>query len=94
MSLPLRAFSTAARQSASLAASNVSESEADWRAAVEKALRGKDIGTLEKHGVGGLLVRPLYRETDVASAKDPFGHPGSAPFIRGPETQRDRYLPW
>ncbi|MEO0785385.1 MAG: methylmalonyl-CoA mutase family protein [Pseudomonadota bacterium] len=69
-------------------------SEADWRAAVEKALRGKDIGTLERRGVEGLLVRPLYRETDVASAKDPLGHPGSAPFIRGPETQRDRYLPW
>ncbi|MEM9738851.1 MAG: methylmalonyl-CoA mutase family protein [Pseudomonadota bacterium] len=68
--------------------------EADWRASVEKALKGKGPETLETHGTGGLVIRPLYRETDVASSKDPLGHPGSAPFLRGATAQRDPHLPW
>ncbi|MEL6567759.1 MAG: methylmalonyl-CoA mutase family protein [Pseudomonadota bacterium] len=69
-------------------------SEADWRAAVEKALKGKGIEALETRGTGGMVIRPLYRETDIASATDPLGHPGAAPFVRGGASQRDPYLPW
>lgn len=69
-------------------------SEADWRAAVEKALKGKGIETLKTRGTGGMVICPLYRETDIASATDPLGHPGAAPFVRGGASQRDPYLPW
>jgi len=69
-------------------------SEADWRAAVEKALTGKAHETLEKHGPEGLVVRPLYRETDFATASDPLGHPGAPPFVRGANARRDPHLPW
>ena len=69
-------------------------SEADWLAAVEKALKGKGAETLVKSRAGDPDIRPLYRETDFASAGDPLGQPGATPFLRGPANQRDTFLPW
>ncbi|MEO0467341.1 MAG: methylmalonyl-CoA mutase family protein [Pseudomonadota bacterium] len=69
-------------------------SEADWRAAVEKALKGKPPETLDTVGIGGLVVQALYRETEFPSAQDTMGHPGVAPFVRGPGAARDAHLPW
>lgn len=69
-------------------------SEADWLAAVEKALKGKGPEALTKRQPGGPDIRPLYRETDFPSARDPLGRPGAAPFIRGTSAERDTHLPW
>ena len=68
--------------------------EAQWLEAVGKALKGAGPEKLVRRQPGGLEIRPLYRETGFASASDPLGLPGSAPFVRGAKAERDRYLPW
>ncbi|MAI90461.1 methylmalonyl-CoA mutase subunit beta [Ponticaulis sp.] len=68
--------------------------EAQWRALVEKALKGKGPEALQRKTRDGITVKPLYRESDWASAEDPNGLPGDTPFVRGPVTRKDPYLPW
>ena len=68
--------------------------EAEWLAAVDKALKGKGIDSITRHTADGLDVRPLYRESDFLSATDPLGTPGVAPYLRGPTAAPDAYLPW
>ncbi|KJS35385.1 MAG: methylmalonyl-CoA mutase, partial [Hyphomonas sp. BRH_c22] len=68
--------------------------EAEWLAAVEKALKGKGIDTITRTTADGLKVRPLYRESDFPSATDPLGTPGAAPYLRGPTAAPDAWLPW
>lgn len=68
--------------------------EADWLAAVAKALKGGGIERITRQTRDGIKIRPLYRETDFASSSDPRGAPGAAPFLRGGAEQPDRYLPW
>lgn len=68
--------------------------EAAWRALTERALKGRPIDRLASHTVDGLTLAPLSRETDFPSAADPLGHPGAAPFLRGAEAERDRFVPW
>ena len=68
--------------------------EADWLAAVEKALKGGGIERITRQTRDGIKIQPLYRETDFASSTDPRGAPGAAPYLRGGAKQPDRYLPW
>lgn len=68
--------------------------EADWLAAVEKALKGGGIERITRHTRDGLKIRPLYRETSFASGEDLRGAPGEAPFLRGGASEPDPYLPW
>lgn len=68
--------------------------EADWLAAVEKALKGGGIGRITRQTRDGIKIHPLYREPDFAAATDPRGAPGQAPYLRGASTQPDVYLPW
>lgn len=68
--------------------------EADWLAAVEKALKGGGIERITRQTRDGIKIHPLYRETDFASSSDPRGAPGAAPYLRGAADQPDRYLPW
>jgi methylmalonyl-CoA mutase len=68
--------------------------EAEWLAAVDKALKGKGIDTITRHTADGLAVKPLYRESDFPSATDPLGAPGAAPYLRGPTAAPNRWLPW
>tara|TARA_R110001606_G_scaffold53442_21_gene131924 strand:- start:804 stop:2675 length:1872 start_codon:yes stop_codon:yes gene_type:complete len=68
--------------------------EAEWLAAVEKALKGKGIDTITRVTADGLKVHPLYRESDFPSATDPLGTPGAAPYLRGPTAAPDAWLPW
>lgn len=69
-------------------------SEADWLNSVSKALKGGSIERLMRQTDDGITIKPLYRETDWPASEDPFGAPGTAPFIRGPRSERDPYLPW
>ena len=62
--------------------------------AVEKVLKGKSFDTLVTRDIGGLERAPLYTEETAATAHDPSGLPGFAPFIRGTKAVNDRYLPW
>lgn len=57
--------------------------EADWRALVEKGLKGAPWSRLEGKTGDGVPLAPLYRESDIATAEDTSGVPGAAPFVRG-----------
>ena len=68
--------------------------EAQWRALVEKALKGKGPEALERKTRDGLTIKPLYRESDWNAATDPSGLPGAAPFVRGITHRKDVFIPW
>ena len=68
--------------------------EADWLAAVEKSLKGGGLERITRKSDDGIAIRPLYREDGFASATDPLGAPGAAPFLRGAKAEPDPYLPW
>lgn len=57
--------------------------EADWRALVEKGLKGAPWSRLVGKTGDGVEIGPLYREPDVHTAEDVSGFPGVAPFVRG-----------
>lgn len=57
--------------------------EADWRALVEKGLKGAPWARLIGKTADGIPLQPLYREADIATASDVSGAPGAAPFVRG-----------
>lgn len=66
------------------AAEFASATREDWRALVDKGLKG---ASFEKKLVSrlyeGITVQPLYTAEDWAAAGDPSGLPGFAPFTRG-----------
>jgi len=62
---------------------------ADWQAAAEKEVKGKD---LTWHTPEGIAVKPLYTDADVAGW-DP-GLPGFAPFTRGVRASMYAGRPW
>ena len=68
--------------------------EADWLAAVGKALKGGGIEKITRQTRDGLAIKPLYRETDFDSSSDVRGAPGDAPYLRGAKDQPNAYLPW
>lgn len=68
--------------------------EADWLAAVEKALKGKSVDTLTRKTADGLGIKALYRESDFGGATDPLGTPGEAPYLRGATAAPNKWLPW
>lgn len=68
--------------------------EADWLAAVEKALKGGGIERITRATRDGIKIRPLYRETDVESGTNPRGTPGTTPYLRGRTDAPDEFLPW
>lgn len=58
--------------------------EADWRALVEKGLKGAPWERLTAKTSDGIELAPLYREADIATATDEVaGFPGATPFVRG-----------
>lgn len=57
--------------------------ESDWRALVEKGLKGASWDKLTAKTSDGVPIQPLYREPDIHTALDVSGMPGAAPFIRG-----------
>jgi methylmalonyl-CoA mutase len=57
--------------------------EADWRALVERGLKGAPWERLVGKTADGIAIAPLYREPDVRTANDEAGFPGAAPFVRG-----------
>jgi len=77
-----------------LAADFPDQDEARWRTLAEAALKGASWDRLVARTADGAPIQPLYREPDFATADDPSGAPGQAPFVRGAHAQRDPYLPW
>jgi methylmalonyl-CoA mutase len=57
--------------------------EADWRALVERGLKGAGWERLVGKTADGIPIEPLYREPDIHTATDISGVPGAAPFVRG-----------
>lgn len=68
--------------------------EAQWRALVDKALKGASFDTLTTRTEHGVAVKPLYRAPDWDGAHDASGFPGLPPFTRGVRALNDAYLPW
>ncbi|MEL6862212.1 MAG: methylmalonyl-CoA mutase family protein [Pseudomonadota bacterium] len=68
--------------------------EADWIAAVEKALKGGGIERITRQTRDGLKIRPLYKESDFQSAENVRGLPGEADYLRGARAEPDPFLPW
>jgi methylmalonyl-CoA mutase len=64
--------------------------EADWRALVEKGLKGAPWERLVGTTADGIALAPLYREADIATAADVAGLPWAAPFVRGARSGRWR----
>ncbi len=60
-----------------------SADEAEWRALVERGLKGAGWDRLVGRTADGIDLKPLYREPDVRTASDEAGLPGTAPFVRG-----------
>jgi methylmalonyl-CoA mutase len=59
-------------------------SMAQWRAIVDKALKGVPFEKkLVTRLYEGIAVQPLYTAEDWAAAGDPSGFPGQSPFTRG-----------
>lgn len=57
---------------------------AQWLALVDKALKGAPFDKkLLTRLYEGIVVQPLYTRDDFATAGDPTGFPGAAPFLRG-----------
>jgi methylmalonyl-CoA mutase len=54
----------------------------DWRRLVDKDLKGKPFTSLQSPLEGGLSLRPLYTQEDLASLPPPEP-PGVAPYVRG-----------
>lgn len=77
-----------------LAADFPDQDEARWRTLAEAALKGASWDRLVARTADGVPIQPLYREPDIATADDPSGAPGQAPFVRGATATRDAYLPW
>ncbi len=68
--------------------------EGDWLQAVEIALRGKSIDSLNSTDLAGFDRRPLYTEANSQTAADQGGLPGFAPFTRGAAPLNNKFLPW
>lgn len=68
--------------------------EADWLAAVEKALKGGGIDRITRQTRDGIKIQPLYRESEFASTSNLRGMPGETPYLRGGAAEPDPYLPW
>ena len=71
-----------------------SADEADWRALVDKGLKGASWDGLTTKTSDGIAIPALYREPDAPTATDISGFPGAAPFIRGANAARDPAKPW
>ena len=78
----------------SLSSGFAEATEADWLAAVEKALKGGGLDRITRRTRDGIEIKPLYRETDFASGQDLRSEPGESPFLRGSLAEPDPYLPW
>ena len=68
--------------------------QADWLAAVEKALGGKSYDTLVSNDLAGYETQPLYTEAGMATGDDASGLPGQFPFLRGARALNNKFLPW
>ena len=69
-------------------------SQSDWLQAVETALRGKSIDSLNSTELAGFEHQPLYTEANSQTAADQAGLPGFAPFTRGAAPLNNKFLPW
>lgn len=77
-----------------LVADFADQDEARWRALAEAALKGASWDRLVARTADGLALEPLYREANIATAGDPSGAPGHAPFVRSGSATRDAFIPW
>ncbi len=66
----------------------------DWLQAVETALRGKAVDTLNSNDLAGFTRHPLYTEASRKTDADEAGLPGFTPFTRGATALNNKFLPW
>lgn len=68
----------------SLAADFPAATRAQWRALVDKVLKGADFERrLVRRTYDGILVQPLYTAEETAGLGEAAGLPGATPYVRG-----------
>jgi methylmalonyl-CoA mutase len=71
----------------------------EWQKLAEGELRGKPVASLDWQTPEGIVVKPLYTETDleeIAAQGFPFREavPGAPPYLRGPRATMYANRPW
>jgi len=66
----------------------------NWKSLAEKELRGKNLSDIEWETLEGILVKPLYDESDVEGLEHMGSVPGYAPFTRGVKATMYAGRPW
>ena len=66
----------------------------DWKSLAEKELRGKNLSDIEWETLEGIVVKPLYDESDVEGLEHMGSVPGYAPFTRGVKATMYAGRPW
>ena len=69
-------------------------SHTEWLKQAEKALRGKNVTTLERETSDGIKIKPLYTKDDVSQQAQDEQWPGIYPFTRGPYPTMYTQRPW
>ena len=69
-------------------------SHTEWLKRAEKALRGKNVTTLEREASDGIKIKPLYTAEDVSEQAQREQWPGIYPFTRGPYPTMYTQRPW
>ncbi|MCA8868409.1 MAG: methylmalonyl-CoA mutase [Rhodobacteraceae bacterium] len=65
-----------------------------WQATAEREMRGKPLSDLDWNTPEGIVVKPVYDETDLAGIEHLGGMPGVAPYLRGPKATMYAGRPW
>lgn len=68
--------------------------EAEWRALVEKSLRGAPHESLKTRLYEGFETEPLYTRADGTAWRTQTGEPGAAPYVRGVGLPAASREPW
>ena len=69
-------------------------SHTEWLKQAEKALRGKNVTTLERETSDGIKIKPLYTKDEVSQQSQDEQWPGIYPFTRGPYPTMYTQRPW
>ena len=68
--------------------------KAEWRAMVDRDLKGKSAGDLTRHTPEGIAINPVYTSEDLVGLTQQESLPGFPPYTRGPRATMYTYRPW
>jgi methylmalonyl-CoA mutase len=69
-------------------------SQSEWEKEAKKALRGKEISSLDRTTSDGITIKPLYTSHDIRPEVHSEQWPGVYPYTRGPYPTMYSQRPW